>query len=200
MTFLLSIAAALRISKSGKKTAVQVRESTPSFEEIYEAHFAFAWRSLRGLGVQPAQIDDAAQDVFIVVHRRLSTYEPGSSLKSWLFGIVRRVASDYRRREKRKGGAVSIDEQIHSVDQVSPYQSAARMQALNLVEDFAATLDEEHRSIFILAEIEQLPVPEVALMLNLNANTIYSRLKVMKKKLIAQLSRRFDGKDGDWYE
>ena len=62
----------------GTTLAIALRQASPvaegaiSFEEVYEAHFAFAWRSLRALGVPPASIDDAAQDVFVIVHRKLS--------------------------------------------------------------------------------------------------------------------------------
>jgi len=75
--------------------------SETSFAQIYEEYFAFVWRSLRALGVSRSALDDATQDVFVVVHRRLSDFEGRSSLKTWLFGIACRVAANHRRSRER---------------------------------------------------------------------------------------------------
>ena len=74
----------------------------PNVVEIYERHFDFVWRSLRRLGVQAVDLEDAAQDVFVVVHRRLVDFEHRSTLKSWLFGIALRVAKVYRHKATRQ--------------------------------------------------------------------------------------------------
>src|SRR5690606_33819611 len=72
-----------------------------SFERIYEQYFPFVWRSLLRLGVSQANIDDAAQDAFLVVHRRLADFEGRASVKTWLFSVAQRVALNYRRRERK---------------------------------------------------------------------------------------------------
>src|SRR4051794_13567852 len=69
-----------------------------NFKEVYDAHFAFVWRSLRRLRVPEASLKDAMQDVFLVVHRRLGEFEGRAKVTTWLFGICLRVAKDYRRR------------------------------------------------------------------------------------------------------
>src|SRR6185369_14121679 len=82
----------------------------PTLGDIYREHFDFVWRSLRRMGVPPTSMDDAAQDVFLVVHRKLAGFQGRSSVKTWLFGIVARVAHDHRRSEKRKGDPVRYEE------------------------------------------------------------------------------------------
>src|ERR1039457_6413159 len=42
------------------------------FDEIYRQHFPYVWRTLRRLGVAPADVEDVAHEVFVVVHRRLA--------------------------------------------------------------------------------------------------------------------------------
>src|SRR3954452_10421913 len=69
-----------------------------TFEEVYAQHVGFVWRVLRSLGVPPAQLEDAAQDVFVVVHRRLPEFEGRAAITTWLFAIVRKVAPKYSRR------------------------------------------------------------------------------------------------------
>ena len=76
-----------------------------AFEDVYEEHFEFVWRSVRRLGVPEAALDDAVQDVFVVVHRRGSEFEGRSSVRTWLFGIVVHVARAYRRRRAIENAA-----------------------------------------------------------------------------------------------
>src|SRR5689334_12643471 len=80
------------------------------FDAIYGEYFRSIWRTLRRLGVTPEQLDDAAQDVFLVVHRRLTSFD-GRSLRGWLYAIAVRVASDYRRGKVRRS-ALPLSESL----------------------------------------------------------------------------------------
>ena len=75
----------------------------PSFEELYGEHFSFVWRALWRLGVASVSLADATQDVFVVIHRRLEDLHGRQVAKSWVYGIVVRVARDYRRALRRRG-------------------------------------------------------------------------------------------------
>src|SRR5512142_2005157 len=68
----------------------------PPFDRVYEEHFDLVWRALRRHGVRPPELDDAIQEVFVVVHDRLPTFEGRSTLRTWIYGIARRVARDHR--------------------------------------------------------------------------------------------------------
>jgi RNA polymerase sigma-70 factor, ECF subfamily len=177
-------------------------DASPSlnFDTVYEENFAFAWRTARALGVSPALIDDAVQEVFIVVHRRLCDYRPEASVRSWLFGVVRRVAKDFRRSDKRRGLSVEVTDEHLGSAHGDPYVVATRNQALRLVEEFAETLDDERRALFVLSELEQMPTPEVASALDLNINTVYSRLKALRQNLSMFVAERIGEAPGDLYE
>src|SRR4051795_4629478 len=69
--------------------------------ELFSLHANFVWRSLRGLGVPDADAEDAAQEVFLVVYRRLPEYGGRGLLRAWLFSISRKIASHYRRGASR---------------------------------------------------------------------------------------------------
>jgi len=73
-----------------------------SFEELYREYFAFTWRALQALGVSRDVLDDAAQEVWVVVHRRLAGFEGRSKAKTWLFGIAVNVARNQRRHARRR--------------------------------------------------------------------------------------------------
>ena len=150
-------------------------------------HFDFVWRTLRRMGVQPAQLDDAAQDVFLVVHRRLPEYRPRWSPRSWLFAIARRVASDYRRTLRRKGGLSPLPDSLRAPGCESPDVAAARGEASRIVLEFLETLDEDRRAVFVLAELEQMTAREISSALNTNQSTIYSRLGSARKALLRYL-------------
>jgi RNA polymerase sigma-70 factor, ECF subfamily len=166
----------------------------PTVAEIYAQHCRFVWRNLRRLGVAPEQIEDAVQDVFLVVHRRLSEFEGRSSLATWLFGIVLRVASRYRERSRSKrqrfepGSADFLDE-IATTGSHGAFEEVAQRQAADLVYSVLDGLDEDKRNMFVMVELEQMSVVEAAQVLDLNLNTAYSRLKRASAEFERQLKR-----------
>jgi RNA polymerase sigma-70 factor (ECF subfamily) len=156
--------------------AAEEAPAIPQFREIYDEHFQFVYRSARRLGVHERSLDDATQDVFLVVHRRLGDFEGRSALKTWLYGITRRVAKDYRRRVGRKERGMVPAEGLASNIGL-PDENAARREAAELLQTILAKLDPAKREVFELAEMEQMTAPEIAEALSVNLNTIYSRLR-----------------------
>jgi RNA polymerase sigma-70 factor (ECF subfamily) len=158
----------------------------PSFEETYERYFDFVWLSLRRLGVAPALLDDAAQDVFVVVHRRLHEFEYRSELKTWLFAIALRTARSYRRQPQ----ALPAEglEQLPAAGP-TPHDALAQVEALRVMDAILAEMDEERRVLFILIELEQIAVPEAAQVLGLKLNTAYSRLRLAREDFNTMVKR-----------
>lgn len=162
-------------------------QPVPAFEAVYAEHFRGVWRTLRRLGVADAQIDDAAQDVFVVVHRKLPDFA-GGSLRSWLYAIAVRVASDYRRgAAHRRTAPLSA-----SIADASPGPARASelQESVRLLHELLEKLDDKKRTVFVLAELEQLSVPEIAEVLGVNLNTAYSRLRAARSQFEAALERR----------
>ena len=154
-----------------------------SFEGLYQEHFDFVWRSLRRFGVHPSLVEDAAQDTFIVVHRRLSALRPDASAKAFLFGIAFRVALDYKRTARRKRVSC-LDAESAASAADSPFECTARAQAVGVLERFLASIDDGKRAVFILAELEQMTAPEISEALSINQNTVYSRLRVARERFV----------------
>jgi RNA polymerase sigma-70 factor (ECF subfamily) len=161
----------------------------PSFDEVYREWFDFVWRNLGRMGIPPAGLDDAAQDVFLVVFRRLADFEGRSTLKSWLFGIVVRVASQHRRTRRRRPEE-SLPADLVSPDSRDPHSATVRSRALQLVRELLDELDDDKRTVFILAELEQMTAPEIADALSINTNTVYSRLRAARRAFDAALAAR----------
>jgi RNA polymerase sigma-70 factor (ECF subfamily) len=151
--------------------------------QLFDSHLPFVWRNLRRLGVADSQVEDAAQDVFLVVHRRWDTWDVSlSTVETWLFGIVLRVAHNYRRAQQRRlawllpaADPQALQNAPAATD--GPAEVLARREAAAVFERALAHVDEAKRAVFLLVDVEQLPVPEAAAALGINLNTAYWRLR-----------------------
>jgi RNA polymerase sigma-70 factor (ECF subfamily) len=162
------------------------------FRALYDDHVDFVWRNLRRLGVHESDIEDRTQEVFVVAHRRFDEFEDrGHGPRAWLFQIVLRVASDARRHRRRHPedpdggdatGRASVD----------PTQgdALARREALCQLDAALETVDVGRRAVLVLHEIEEMTAPEIAQVLSIPLNTVYSRLRVARLELEAALARQ----------
>lgn len=161
----------------------------PPFHAIYNQYLDFVWSSAGHLGAGTDVIDDVVQDVFIVVHSKLATLQRPDALRSWIYGIVRRTVSDYRRsRRTRDAAGASLGVQPKS-SQPSPLDMAERNAELELLEDVLSELDEPKREIFVMVEVLEMTVPEVVQALEIPLNTAYSRLRVARQSFEEALAR-----------
>ena len=159
------------------------------FEQVYQAHFDFVWRSLRLLGVDAAALEDAAQDTFSVVARQLGGFEGRASLRTWLFSILQRVAANYRRKRRRKQTPLVplIDA---AADEPTPLAHVEAVEAARTVERFCTALEPERRALFVLAVLEELPAGEVSAALGLPIAKVYSRVHALREGLRRALAAR----------
>lgn len=159
-----------------------------AFADVYEEHFEFVWRSVRRLGVPEAALDDAVQDVFVVVHRRAAEFEGRSSVRTWLFGIVVHVARAYRRRRVVENAA----DPDTLPDSRPPSQEAAMQaaEAMRLLHEVLDTLDDDKREVLVLMELEEMTAPEAAEVLSIKLNTVYTRLRAARRDFDAEVARR----------
>jgi RNA polymerase sigma-70 factor (ECF subfamily) len=154
----------------------------PALEEVYRAHFDFVWRSARALGVREGAVDDIVQEVFVVAQRKLPEFEGRSSMRTWLSGIVLNVVRHHRRSVQRKSPHERSSEAPTDVDSLptaalGPHEVASFREGTRLLERVLDGLDEKKREVLVLAELEELPVPEIAKILGIGLNTVYSRLR-----------------------
>lgn len=158
----------------------------PEFDAVYRANVAIVWRYLRRAGVPESMVEDATQEVFLTYHRRRDDFRGASSVRTWLLGIARGVASNVRRGRQRFLRRLASRRALPDPPPPeSPEQGAARAQACALVEAFLITLSEPQREVFELIEIEGLKQREVAELLELSINTVGSRLRAARAAFAA---------------
>lgn len=157
------------------------------FVALYREHFDFVFRNLRRLGVNEASIDDALQDVYMAALRRIADYRDDTHPKAWLFAISMRVASNYRRAERRRGEPLAFDAQLIATPLTSPFAITVQFEARRMLHDFLERLGESRRAVFVMAELEQMTAPEIAQALSMNLNTVYSRLRSARIEFVRWL-------------
>ena len=169
------------------------RAELPPFREIYQRYFDFVWSSARHLGADTEGIDDVVQEVFIVIHAKLHTVQQPESLRSWIYGVVRRTVSAHRRsRHPEKVGGVPLDglEHAPALAATTPLDAAERNARLQVLSSLLTEMDPPKREVFVLAELEEMTVPEIADALEIPVNTAYSRLRAARQAFEAGLARR----------
>lgn len=154
-----------------------------AFDQVYAQHYRFVWRVLRARGLPAATVDDAVQDVFVVVHRRLPDFDGRNSIRTWLFRITSWVVAHERRRFRTQPGHEPIDDVTISDAGPGPFEMAARSEAIRTLERMLTRMDEEKRIVFVLMDIEEMKAGEVADLLSVNVNTVYSRLRLAREQL-----------------
>lgn len=160
----------------------------PDFGTVYQEHFDLVWRTLRRYGVPNGAIDDAVQDAFLVVHSRLPTFEGRSSLRTWIFGIARRVARDHR-PSRAELATVDVLAALPDVESSSPLAMLETLEGAHLLEKLLARLTADKREAFILVKLEQMTIVEAAQALGVNVNTITSRVRTACRELEQALAR-----------
>ncbi len=166
----------------------------PTFEAVYRAQVGFVWRSLRRMGVAEAEIEDAAHEVFMVVHRRLADFDGQAAISTWLFAIARGVASNRRRgadRHERRLAHV-----VPPTASGDPGEHLERTRAAAAVERFLADLPLEQRLVFELCELEGMRAAEIAEATAINVNTVYTRLRAARLRFAEFVARHLAAETG----
>ncbi len=187
------------MSDAERTLPTRATSEIPALEDVYRAHFDFVWRSARALGVREGAIDDVVQEVFVIVQRRLPEFEGRSSMRTWLSGIALNVVRHHRRSAHRKSPHEFSNEPPTDVDSLpaaapSPHDVASLREGTRLLQLVLDGLDEKKREVLVLAELEEFSAPEIAEVLGIGLNTVYSRLRLAREEF-ARLAARYRTRD-----
>jgi RNA polymerase sigma-70 factor, ECF subfamily len=167
-----------------------------TLEDVYRDHFDFVFRQAARLGGPGIDAEDAAQEVFMVVARKLHTFDSTSLITTWLYGITLNVVRSLRRRARIRR-LFEIGERAEGKSEV-PVRSVDRAEVLDAHRIAYAILDKlapKKREAFILAEFEGLSCEEIAQLTDSKTETIWSRLHYARKEFAERLEAH-DKKSG----
>jgi RNA polymerase sigma-70 factor (ECF subfamily) len=170
--------------------SVSARSSpaVPDLGSVFDAHFEYVWNTLRRLGVRDDDLEDIAHEVFLKVHAKLGEYDPARPIRPWIFGFAFRVSADELRTARRRREVVGLP--FEPVDAGRPADE--RMEAddeRRLVEAALQCVEIERRAVLLMHDVDEVPIPEVARVLEINVNTAYSRLRLARREFAAAVTR-----------
>lgn len=148
------------------------------FDAIYERELDYVWRTLGRFGVRPADLEDAAHEVFVILHRKLADLDPARPVRPWLFGVARRVASDMRAKHR----------ELPTAAEPAPHHDPTLAER-DLVWRALDALDDDRRSVVILHDLEGHTGAEIAELLGIPVNTVHSRLRLARHDFIAAIAK-----------
>ncbi|OJY27764.1 MAG: hypothetical protein BGO98_41650 [Myxococcales bacterium 68-20] len=156
--------------------------------ELFDGYAPFIWRTLKYQGVAERDLDDITQEVFLIIFRKVDELDSPPSMRPWIYGICVRVASDYRKRARHRH-EVLVSDAPESTTEATPSSEAERVAAKRQLTEMIQRLDEDKRAVLVLHEIENIPMNEVALIVDCPVKTAYSRLAAARKHLTTMLSK-----------
>jgi RNA polymerase sigma-70 factor, ECF subfamily len=178
----------------GVQAAIPLQSTQPlDVTAIHAAHADFVWSALQRFGVRDADLEDALQEVFVVVHRRLDSYDGVSKVTTWLYGIAMRVAAAFRRRAHVRREQ-AVDEVPEPDDETfTPEELASRKQARATLDAILDAMDLDRRAVFVMFEIEEMSCEEIATVVGVPVGTVYSRLHKARKEFATAVEKQKRG-------
>lgn len=151
------------------------------FRRLYLEQYGFVWATVRRFGVDPSVVDDAVQDAFVIAYRRMDEFRADRS-RSWLYGIARRVASNYRRTAAR-----AVRKQRAAVEVARSSNSVSGSDGAMEFDVILRELPPKDRELFVLAELEGLTGAELSEALHVPLATVYRRLRALRQDMAERL-------------
>jgi len=171
---------------SGSVAKASAEPLTQAFREIFDENAAMVWRALRHFGVGEREVEDAVQELFLVVHRKLAEGTEPEHRRAWLYGIAWRVAAAHRRKARLREIPTSEVEPEPDSSR-DPARLLEQQKRLVRLDQALSSLPDEQRAVFVLYELEELTMREIAQSLSCSINTAFSRLYAARRKVIDTL-------------
>lgn len=164
-------------------------------DAVYAAHAPFIARVLARLLGNGPHVDDLVQETFIVAFRKQATFDGTCAVRTWLYGIAARLAMRHRRgvgRWLRAIGAMSRDPE--PAPEPMPDRGVERERAAAVVRQILDQMPLQQREVFVLYELEELEGAEIAELLGIPVNTVWTRLHHARKRFTDR-ARKHIGRD-----
>lgn len=160
-----------------------------AFARLFASEAPKVWRLLRRLGVLEADLEDLCQEVFLVVYQRWHEFRGEAAASTWVYGIALRKGIGHRRLKRVQAARISLPED--AAPAVAPEQARALEDAerQRILHAALEKLDDAQRDVFVLYELEELPMREIATLLDAPLHTAYGRLYAAREALAAELRR-----------
>jgi RNA polymerase sigma-70 factor, ECF subfamily len=155
-------------------------------DQLFSQHATYVWRVVRYLGVVEREVEDVAQEVFVHAFAKIGQYDPGrASQRTWLYGFCLRVVANHRRLVRHARESLDGDLSARALERDEEGRLADRAALLYALD----SLTDEQRAVTVLHAVEEMPMPEVARLLEIPLQTAYSRYEAARKRMREALAR-----------
>ena len=165
------------------------------FHRLYSTHAPYLFRVLERLGARSSALEDLVHDVFVAAWRSWGRVDQDRPMKPWLFGIAYRVMLDHHRLRSTHSESPTAAPPERADEAQGPAEALTRRQGLTLAARIISGLELERRTVFVMHELEELTMPEIAQALEVPLNTAYSRLRLARRDF-AQAAAAMEVSDG----
>jgi len=165
-----------------------------AFSDLYRRHFSDCRVWLRAMGAPASELDDLAQEVFVVVRRRLGEQPAGTVIgnpRGWIYGIAFRTLSDQRRRPWWRlllNRSADAPEEARATAP-GPLERLEAAEKARLCQALLARLPVKHASALVLFEVEGYSGQEIAALEGVPLQTVFTRLHHARKAFLALANR-----------
>jgi RNA polymerase sigma-70 factor (ECF subfamily) len=174
---------------SAQGTAPARAPACVDFVAVFREFGAYVPGLLRRLGVAEREVEDVAQDVFTVIHRRLPGFRGDSTLKTWVCGVTLRVARSHLRLARVRK-LVLGEPPVEPSQAPGQHESALLAERVRMLQRALDELSHEQRRVFVLYELEELPMRDIAELLGCPEKTAYTRLQAARQNVERAIRRR----------
>lgn len=191
---ILELAGAVRPLSEGVSAARET-DAPSSLREAVRKYARFVIGLLGRLGVAAADLEDVAQEVYLAIHAELPSFQARTSFKTWLCGVCRHKAADYRRKRARRQMLASTRAAEPAPEGACPQGALLQQEAKEVLRRAIARLPDEQLEVFVLHAVEDLPMRDVADLVGCPVDTAYTRYRVALQRVKA-LCQRADRASG----
>ena len=152
----------------------------------FETEFDYLFETLRRLGAAPREVEDLAQEVFVVLFRNWPTFDTTRPLRPYLFGVAYRIVCAHRRRRSREIPNATIDVQDGAAGPEGALQSK---ESIGLLYAALDRVPLPRRAVVVMHDLDGVPVADIADRLSITRFGTYARLRKGRRELAAAVRR-----------
>jgi RNA polymerase sigma-70 factor (ECF subfamily) len=162
---------------------------SPRWPQVFHDHYGFVHSVTRRLAGPQLDADDLTQEVFVVVHRKLDGLRDPERLRSWIYGICRRVVAHQRRKQRTRRTIQQALGTRHERDASTPEDETHQRQLELRLYEALDRLSPKRREALILFALEEMSGKQIAELLQIPVRTVWTRLHAARQDLLQQLRR-----------
>jgi len=154
--------------------------------EAFDQELSYLFHTLQRLGASPREVEDLAQEVFVVLHRNWPTLDTTRPLRPYLFGVAFRIVSTHRRRRARETPYAVLDVEDGAL---GPEASLQTKESAALLRAALDRVPLPRRAVLIMHDLDDVPVEDIARRLSITRFGTYARLRKARRELAAAVRR-----------